>query len=171
MDIKNPIDSRVTFTLHRAEYLVAFALTIGLILWHISAIRWGPAIGLFLYIDLIGYVPGAIAFRRSKDGRISKVYYVLYNTMHSLITCGAVAVLWAWLVRPEWALLAIAFHVFGDRGVFGNFYKPFGLPFEPVASPHVGRVSKMLEARAAAAGPAPAPIDEVAPTAAVGTTP
>lgn len=170
MDIKNPIESRVTFTLHRAEYIVAFALTIGLILWHLGEIRWGPAIGLFLYIDLIGYIPGAIAFRRSKDGRIPKVYYVLYNTMHSLITCGAVAALWAWLVRPEWALLAIAFHVFGDRGVFGNFYKPFGLPFEPVANPQVGRVSRLLEKRAAAAGPAPAPIDEVAPTAAVGTT-
>ncbi len=159
MDIKNPIDSPFTFKLHRAEYLVAFAATIALMLYHFMQIRWIPAIGLFLYIDLIGYIPGAIAFRRSGDGRIPKVYYVLYNTMHSLITCAAVAGLWAWLVRPEWALLAIAFHVFGDRGVFGNFYKPFGLPFEPVTNPQVRQATRGLEVRAAVPGPAPAPIE------------
>ncbi|MEU8800811.1 hypothetical protein [Spirillospora sp. NPDC048819] len=135
MDIKNPYDSPVTFRLHRAEYLVGFALSIILILVHFTEIRWWVFIVLFAYIDLIGYIPGAIAFRRSEDKRISKVYYVLYNTMHSLITCAAVIGLWLWLAGPEWALLAIPFHVFGDRGVFGNFYKPFGLPFEPVANP------------------------------------
>jgi hypothetical protein len=89
---------------------------------------------MFFYIDLIGYIPGAIAFRRSPDGRISKVYYVLYNTMHSMLTQGAVIALWGFTVGWEWALLFIPWHLFGDRGVFGNFMKPFSLPFEPHAT-------------------------------------
>src|SRR5262249_29658187 len=99
MDVANPFETPTTYRLHRAEYLVGFAVATGLLIWHWHDVRWLPAIGLFLYIDLVGYIPGAIAFRRSKDGRISKTYYVLYNTMHSLITQGVVALLWAVLVR------------------------------------------------------------------------
>jgi hypothetical protein len=158
MDIKNPYETPVTFKLHRAEYLVAFAITIVLLLVHFFDIRWIPAIGLFLYIDLIGYIPGAIAYRRSKDGRIPKVYYVLYNTMHSLITCGVVVALWMLIIGPEWALLAVAFHVFGDRGVFGNFLKPFGLPFEPEDSPQYRQLADMVRRRGVTAR-VPAPVD------------
>jgi hypothetical protein len=135
MDQKNPFETPTTFRLHRAEYLVALAVSTILIVLHWSEIRWLPAIGLFLYIDLIGYIPGAIAFHRSETKQISKVYYVLYNTMHSLITQSAVVGLWMWLIGPEWALLVIPFHLSGDRSLFGNFLKPFGLPFEPVAQP------------------------------------
>ena len=147
MDLKNPYESPGTFKLHRLEYTVFFAATIALMLYHFMDIRWPVAIGLFLYIDVIGYIPGAVAFRRSPDGRIHKTYYVLYNVMHSFITCALVAGLWAWLVRPEWALLAIAFHVFGDRGPFGNFYKAFGRPFEPVANPAYEAVAAGLARR------------------------
>jgi hypothetical protein len=159
MDIKNPFETPTTFRLHRAEYLLGFVLTIVLILWHFNEIRWIPAIALFLYIDLIGYIPGAIAYRRSKDGRISKVYYVLYNTMHSLITCTVVIGLWLWLVGPEWALLAVPFHVFGDRGVFGNFLKPFGLPFEPVAEPLYRRLADVVRMRSVSGARVPAPVN------------
>jgi hypothetical protein len=144
MDVKNPYESPVTFRLHRAEYLVGFAVSIVLILTHLGEIRWIPFVLLFFYIDVIGYIPGAIAFRRSKNGRISRVYYVLYNTMHSLVTQMAVVGLWMWLIGPEWALLAIPFHVLGDRGVFGNFLKPFGLPFEPVRQPIYDQIVAML---------------------------
>lgn len=140
MDVKNPYESPVTFRLHRAEYVAGFVASIVMIVIHWNQIRWGVWIGLFLYIDLIGYIPGAIAFRRSPDHRIHKTYYVLYNSMHSLITCAIVAGLWMWLVKPEWALLALPFHVLGDRGVFGNFLKPFGRPFEPVANPRFEHV-------------------------------
>jgi hypothetical protein len=160
MDIKNPVESPVTFNLHRAEYLVAFAATIVLILVHFTEIRWGVAIGLFLYIDLFGYIPGAIAYRRSENGRIPKFYYVLYNSMHSLISVAAVGALWMWLFGPEWALLALPFHVFGDRGVFGNFLKPFGLPFEPVSTPQIDQVTALLKRRAATTGPVPLPLTE-----------
>jgi hypothetical protein len=131
MDHANPFETPNTYKLHRLEYLVAFAVVIGFGIAHIGQINWWVAAGLFLYIDLIGYIPGAIAYQRSPNHRISKGYYVAYNTMHSLVTQGAVIGLWCWLVKPEWALLAIPFHLFGDRGLFGNFLKPFGLPFEP----------------------------------------
>ncbi|CAM5425805.1 hypothetical protein SALBM135S_08919 [Streptomyces alboniger] len=132
MDQANPFETPKTYSLHRAEYLVGFAVATGLLIAHIDEIRWIPAVALFLYIDLIGYIPGAIAFKRSGGQPISKVYYVLYNVMHSLITQAAVAAAWCWLIGPEWALLVLPFHLFGDRGLFGNFMKSFTLPFEPV---------------------------------------
>jgi hypothetical protein len=169
MDIKNPFETRVTFALHRAEYLLGFALSIVLMVLHFHEIRWIQAFALFAYIDLIGYIPGAVAYRRSKDGRIHKVYYLLYNTMHSLITCTVVVGLWLWLVGPEWALLAIPFHVFGDRGVFGNFLKPFGLPFEPVPNPLYRRLAETVQMRSVSSTRVPTSVDlEVAHTAGVG---
>jgi len=152
MDQKNPFETPNTFKLHRAEYMVGFILSIALVIIHFGDIRWIPFVALFAYIDLIGYIPGAIAFRRSRDGRISKIYYVLYNSMHSLITQGAVVGLWLWLVGPEWALLAIPFHVLGDRGLFGNFLKPFGLPFEPTADSSYERIVARMQARSAVTG-------------------
>jgi hypothetical protein len=147
MDAKNPFETPGTYRLHRAEYLVLFAVSIVLLAMHWSEIRWLPAILLFLYIDVIGYIPGAIAYHRSKDKRISKNYYILYNTMHSMITQVIVAGLWAWLVQPEWALVVLAFHLFGDRGLFGNFLKPYGLPFEPESNPVYDRLISRVVAR------------------------
>lgn len=147
MDQQNTFDTPTTARLHRAEYGAALALATGLFLAHWSDIRWLPAIGLFTYIDLIGYLPGAIAYRRSPDHRISRVYYVLYNSMHSLLTAGAVVALWAWLIRPEWALLAVPIHLFIDRAVFGNQLKPFGVPFEPRRLPAFERLLRELAAR------------------------
>ncbi|GIF14551.1 hypothetical protein [Actinoplanes teichomyceticus] len=175
MDAKNPFETRATFRAHRAEYLVGFAASTVLLIWHYDEIRWLPAIGLFLYIDLIGYIPGAIAFHRSRTKRISKVYYYLYNTMHSMITQAAVVVLWGLLIGWEWALLIIPFHLFGDRGVFGNFLKPLSLPFEPVAYPGYARLIDALrsgvDSSGSAAGvlgaEAPARVPDAAPAAAV----
>ena len=97
--------------------------------------HWLVFAALFVYIDVIGYLPGAIAFRRSADGQISKAYYVLYNAMHSLVSAAVVAGLWCLFVGPEWALLALPIHLFGDRALFGNFLKPFGVSFEPSTHP------------------------------------
>lgn len=144
MDQANPFESPTTFRLHRAEYLVGLAVATGFFIAHIGEVRWLPAVILFVYIDLIGYIPGAIAYRRSADHLISKGYYVAYNIMHSLVTQGAVAALWIWLVGPEWALLVIPMHLFADRGVFGNFLKPFGLPFEPVPNPSFVALTREL---------------------------
>ncbi|MBB1244471.1 hypothetical protein GL263_12990 [Streptomyces durbertensis] len=163
MDQRNVFDTPVTARLHRAEYLVAFAVTTGFAVAHLDEIRWPVAIALFLYIDVIGYIPGAIAFHRSKTKQIHKAYYVLYNTMHSLITQAAVIGAWCLFVGPEWALLAIPWHLFGDRGLFGNFYKPFGLHFEPVVDPRYEQLLKEVAARSGsgpvAPDPLPAPLD------------
>jgi hypothetical protein len=133
MDAANPFETPTTFKLHRLEYLVGLGVSTTLIIWHFTDISWWRFAALFLYIDLIGYIPGAIAFRRSPNHQISKAYYVLYNTMHSLVTQSAVVGLYALLFGWEWALLAIPFHLSGDRGLFGNFMKSFALPFEPHA--------------------------------------
>jgi hypothetical protein len=142
MDQLNPYETPNTFKAHRAEYLFGVVVVTGLMIWNISEIRWWVAVLLFFYIDLIGYLPGAIAFKKAKGGPIPKVYYVLYNVMHSFITQGAVILVWCLTIGPEWALLIIPFHLFGDRGLFGNFMKPLALPFEPVAQP---AYQKMLD--------------------------
>jgi hypothetical protein len=131
MDHVNRFESRTTYRLLRAEYAVVLVVASVLLLIHLREVRWIPAIALFAYVDVIGYLPGAIAYKRAGGGRISKVYYVLYNIMHSFVTQAAVAGLWAWLIGPEWALLVLAIHLCGDRAIFGNFLKPFSVPFEP----------------------------------------
>jgi hypothetical protein len=170
MDMKNPFESPVTYRLHRAEYFVGLLVVSALIIIHIGEIRWLPALLLFAYIDLIGYIPGAIAFHRSKDGRISKVYYVLYNVMHSMITQAVVAGLWAWLVQPEWALLFLPWHLFGDRSVFGNFLKPFGVTFEPTRNPVYDKLMAAMGDRSKSSDRVPVPPaeDEALPAAVSG---
>lgn len=154
MDAANPVETPNTYRLHRAEYLIAFAVLLGLFIANIGEVRWLPALILFTYIDLIGYIPGAIAYQRSPDHQISKAYYVLYNVMHSMITQAAVVGIWIWVSGPEWALLMIPIHLFGDRGIFGNFYKPFGFSFEPVPNPAYQRFAAELR-RGRTGEPAP----------------
>lgn len=112
---------------------------------HRHDIRWVPFLALFFYIDLIGYVPGAIAARRSRDGYIHKGFYVLYNTMHTLLTAGAVAGVYSLLFGPEWALLALPIHLFTDRGLIGNQLKSFGMRFEPSENPVYYAVRPLLD--------------------------
>ncbi|WP_329312401.1 hypothetical protein [Streptomyces sp. NBC_01262] len=135
MDALNRFETKRTFLLSRLEWLVGFGVAVVLAVINIGEINWPVFIGLFVVIDLIGYIPGAIAFRKSATGDISKRYYVAYNIMHSLITGSAIVGLWAWLVRPEWALLAVPIHLLGDRGIFGNTLKPFQVSFEPQRHP------------------------------------
>ena len=135
MDAANLFFTPVTYRLLRAEYAVALAVSAVLLVLHLDEVRWWAFVLLFGYIDLLGYLPGALAHRRAGGGPIAPGYHVLYNTMHSLVTAAAVAGLWCLLVGPEWALLALPLHLCGDRAVFGNFLKPFGLSFEPVPSP------------------------------------
>lgn len=135
MDGHNLFETPATFRALRAEYAVGLAVSLFLLIWHIEDVRILPAILLFAYNDLIGYIPGAIAYRRSPDKRISKNYYIAYNVGHSWVTAAAVAGLWAWLVQPEWALLIIAAHLCGDRALFGNFMKQYSVAFEPETHP------------------------------------
>lgn len=135
MDSHNLFLTRTTYRLLRAEYAAALAGAVILAVLHLGDIRWPAFIGLFAYIDVIGYLPGAIAYRRAAGRVIPRHYYTLYNTMHSMLSAGVVAGLWCVLVRPEWALLALPIHLCGDRAIFGNFLKPFGVTFEPTVHP------------------------------------
>ena len=159
MDALNHFDTRTTYRLIRLEYLIGLVVSLVLFAVHLDEVRWLPAVALFVYIDLIGYLPGAIAYHRSATKRIHRGYYVVYNTMHSLATQSVVVGLWAWLAGWEWALLAIPIHLFGDRALFGNFLKPFAVEFEPVTHPAFAAlqaaVERPLPARAAAPAAVP----------------
>ena len=157
MDQLNSFESPTTTRLHRAEYLAGLAVSAGFLIAHIEQVRWIPAVVLFAYIDLFGYIPGAIAYRRSRGKPIHKGFYIAYNTMHSLLTQAAVIGLWIWISGPEWALLVIPIHLCADRGVFGNFLKPFALPFEPVPDEDFAVLSQRLFSGRPAAQPGPVP--------------
>jgi hypothetical protein len=135
MDTVNRFHTRETWLWVRAEHLLLLAILIGLAVWHIAEIRWIWFIVSFVGLDLVGYLPGAIAFRRSPDGRIATIYHHFYNFTHSYVTAAVIIGLWAWTIDGwEWAMLGIPIHLSGDRGLFGNTYKPPSLPFEPVAA-------------------------------------
>jgi len=135
MDGHNRFETRTTFTLARLEWFAALLVSIVLAVLHFGEIRWPVFVGFFVVIDVVGYLPGAVAFRRSPTHQIGCGYYIAYNTMHSLLTGAAMVGLWALTVGPEWALLAVPIHLFGDRGLFGNTLKPFRVPFEPATHP------------------------------------
>jgi hypothetical protein len=141
MDAVNRFDTRTTHLLMRLENLIALGVCVTLFVLHLQDVRWLPAVLLFVYIDLIGYLPGAIAFHRSRTKRIPKVYYVLYNTMHTFTTQFVVAGIWVLVFGWEWALLAIPIHLFGDRALFGNTLKPFAVSFEPQPHPTYVRLA------------------------------
>lgn len=144
MDHANLFATPTTYRLMRLEYGVGLVVCVVLAALHLGDINWIAFIALFLYIDLIGYLPGALAYRRSEDGRIGRVYYVLYNIGHSVITGAALAGLYALAFGPEWALLAIPIHLCGDRALFGNFPKAFSVAFEPEPHPVYEQVRDQL---------------------------
>jgi len=154
MDARNRFETPATFALARIEWLALFGVCGWLAITHLGEIRWPVFAGMFAIIDVIGYLPGAIAYRRSRTGRIHRGYYVAYNTMHSLLTGGAMIGIWALLVRPEWALLAVPIHLLGDRALFGNTLKPFGVSFEPSSHPTFTAFERAYRGASDASAPA-----------------
>lgn len=135
MDIVNRHHTRETFALVRAEHLVVVAVASALAVMHLGEMNVPRFAIAFVVIDVVGYIPGAIAFRRRAGRALPAIYHHLYNVTHSYLTAGVVVALWAWANGGlEWAMLAIPIHLSGDRGLFGNTYKPVSLPFEPVAA-------------------------------------
>ncbi len=131
MDPRNHFHTDRSFALVRLEH-VALVLALSLLaLRHLGEIRWPLFVVTFAAIDLIGYLPGAIAWRRARGRKIAPLYYLLYNLTHSYLTGAAAVGAWALVAgRLEWAMLAIPIHLSGDRGLFGNTYKAASLPFE-----------------------------------------
>lgn len=138
MDPANRYFTRFGYYMIRLEYF--FGATVATVLLIRAGAKgepvdWVGAAILFAYPDTIGYLPGAIAYRRAKDKRIPLWYAYTYNLLHSPFTAGAVAGVYCLFHGADWALLAIPLHLFGDRSVFGNIYKMPKVRFEPEA-PH-----------------------------------
>jgi hypothetical protein len=109
--------------------LLATALLLAI---HVREVDWRHFAAAFVLIDLIGYLPGALAQRRAGRRPIAPLYHHLYNFTHNHWTLAAAALAWAALYRAEWAMLALPLHLFGDRGLLGNYRKPVGRLFEEV---------------------------------------
>jgi hypothetical protein len=115
-----------------AEQMALAAALAVLLTLHAREVNWERFIAAFAVIDIAGYVPGAIAFRRAGGRPIHPIYHHLYNLTHNYLIAAAVAGIWAIGAGGfEWAMLALPIHLSGDRGLFGNTYKPVSLPFEP----------------------------------------
>ena len=116
----------------RLEHVALMLVAAVLAMLHLPELNWVHFIAAFAAIDLIGYIPGAIAQRRARSAAISPLFHHLYNFTHSYLVAGAFIGLWALaLGHFEWAMLAVPIHLSIDRGLFGNTYKPTSLPFEP----------------------------------------
>jgi hypothetical protein len=148
VDAHNPFCTPATFRLLRAEYGAALAACAVLLALHLDEVRWWAFVALFAVVDVVGYLPGHLAWRR-RDGDVPRRYYVLYDTMHSFLTAAAIAGAWALLAGPEWALLALPLHLCGDRALFGAFPKPFGVAFEPRPHPAYASFRRSYERSAA----------------------
>ena len=135
MDSAHRFHTEETWRWVRTEHVGLVLVLSALVAAHARDVAWGRFLVAFASIDLIGYLPGAIAFRRAGGGRIPPAYHHLYNVTHSYLVAAVWVGVWA-LGRGglEWAMLAVPIHLSGDRGVFGNVYKPVSLPFEPTRS-------------------------------------
>jgi hypothetical protein len=126
-----PLPNQGTSRWMRAEHLVIVVIFAALGLVHLQDISWSRFIAAFLLIDLVGYLPGAVAFHRAHGKSISPIYYLLYNLTHNYVVVGAAVALWALAAGGlEWAMVAVPIHLSGDRSLFGNFSKSVSLPFE-----------------------------------------
>ena len=138
MDNVNRFHTDETWLLVRAEHVALVLALSTIVAVHARETDWGRFFAAFVTIDLVGYIPGAIALRRVESARISPIYHHLYNLTHNYLTAGVAAGLWVLAAGHfEWAMLALPIHLSGDRGLFGNTYKPVSLPFEPHAVSHM----------------------------------
>lgn len=135
MDACNTFETPQTAKLARLEWGGLLAVSAVAFLTHLGEIDWLVFVGLFVVIDAVGYVPGAIAYRRSRDHSLPKVYYVLYNTMHCLFTWTVILGVATLVVGWQWSMLAVPLHLLGDRTLFGNSLKSYGVSFEPQTHP------------------------------------
>lgn len=161
MDIHNRFHTPSSFAWVRAEATLALLALAYLLLAFFDDVNWPRFLLAFALIDLVGYLPGALAFRRARAARrqtagadavprIAPLFHHLYNLSHSFLSCGVVLGLW-WALRGdvEWAMLALPLHLLGDRGLFGNTYKPTRLPFEPTPLPPPARLAALTTPAAA----------------------
>lgn len=146
MDTVNTFYTATTAKVARAESFGLLVVCTVLALTHLADINWWIFAALFVVIDLVGYLPGMLAYRRSPDRSIARIYYVLYDVMHCYVTwtvlLGAAVLIGGW----QWAYLAVPLHLLGDRGLFGNAVKSTVVPFEPVRLPQFETFLRQLDA-------------------------
>ena len=136
MDSLNRFHTKMTYWIVRAENIALLLVLTGLLIWRAGEVHWWRAVAAFWIIDIVGYIPGAIAYRYSKDGRIRRWFYNSYNIAHTYLVTGTGVALWAYAIGGfEWAMLGVPIHLCVDRGVFGNTLKPIELSFEPRRHP------------------------------------
>jgi hypothetical protein len=132
MDNLNRFHTRTTFWIVRAEHIALLLVLSGLLIGRAGEVHWWRAAAAFWIIDIVGYLPGALMFRRSKTGQIPHGFHNAYNIAHTYLVTGTGVALWAYTIGGfEWAMLAVPIHLSIDRGVFGNTLKPVELSFEP----------------------------------------
>src|SRR5688500_4440340 len=103
-DTLNRFHTRTTYWIVRAAHSALLGILTGLLFWHAGEVHWGRALAAFLIIDLVGYIPGAIVYARSRDKSIARWYYDAYNIAHTYLVSGAGVALWAYAIGGfEWA--------------------------------------------------------------------
>jgi hypothetical protein len=75
MDAVNRFHTRDSWLLVRAEHLLVLVILIVLALVHLGEIHWGWFVLSLVALDVIGYLPGLIAYHRSGRGKIAPVYH------------------------------------------------------------------------------------------------
>lgn len=133
MDNRHLFHSPGTYLLVRLEHIALVVACLALVVMHLEEVNWVRFITAFALIDVVGYIPGAVAARRLGPS-VPAIFHHLYNTAHSYLTWLLLVTPWALAVGGlEWAMLAVPIHLSGDRGLFGNIFKPVSIPFEPGA--------------------------------------
>jgi hypothetical protein len=124
-----------TYWLMRAEHLALAGFCAVLAALHFQEMNLGRFAFAFLAIDAVGYLPGLLVYLRRRPARIPPCYHYLYNLTHSYLAWAVIIGLWRYFGDWEWAMLAAPIHLSGDRGVFGNVFKPVDRAFEPTPEP------------------------------------
>jgi lysylphosphatidylglycerol synthetase-like protein (DUF2156 family) len=149
MDKLNRFHTRGTYSLVRLDYVALALFTAIILARHSEQIAWLRFVIAFWWIDVLGYIPGAIWYQtRAKKGAraMPSAFVVLYDLAHSAALNLTLIVAWySVLGRFEWAMLAAPLHLCIDRGVFGNIYKTHKLSFEPIAHAAFSAFSLALE--------------------------
>ena len=131
MDRFDKSHSDGTYRIMRAEHVALVVVCSAMAIAHFSEINLWRFAFLFLVIDVVGYLPGLVAYLRNGRSAIDPIYHHLYNVTHSYLTWGVIVFAWGQWLGWEWALLAVPIHLSGDRGIVGNVLKPVGRSFEP----------------------------------------
>src|SRR5262249_56946825 len=99
MDTRNRFHTNETWLWVRAEHLLLIGVLVVLLFLHWQEVSWPRFAAAFLLIDLVGYVPGAVVYRRTRGGRIAPISHHLYNLTHRYVTPGLAVRVWAPTLR------------------------------------------------------------------------